>query len=247
MSTLQELLTEIDSLRPDQYDALYRHLHIQGPILPSGEIIASDVPLEVYMLQYASDHCEWVEGFVVKMSPATIVHNNLIKYLSQLLDAYFELRAIGIVILQPFVMRLPAFPNRRREPDLLIILKTNPHQLTPTYMDGPADLCIEVVSEDSVARDHGEKFDEYEKGGVSEYWIIDPLRAESRFYRLNAHGRYVRQSEDGQGNYRTPALPGFMMHVPALWETPLAGPGAIARAVEVMLKTSSDGEVGETE
>jgi Uma2 family endonuclease len=244
MQNLQDLLAQIDSLHPDAYDVLYRHLHMEGPTWPLGEIVATGVSLEEYMSDYAADHCEWVEGFVIKMSPSTIGHNNLIKYLSQLFDAYFELKAIGLVILQPFVMRLAEFPNRRREPDLLVVLKTNTNELKSTYMDGPADLCIEIVSEDSVVRDHGDKFNEYEKGGVSEYWIVDPLRKESRFYRLNAEGVYVRQTEDAQGDYRTPMFPGLVLHVPTLWSSPLPGPGAIAKAVQAMLKIMSD-EAGE--
>jgi Uma2 family endonuclease len=170
------------------------------------------------------------------MSPGELKHNNLIYYLYQLLTAYFELRPIGQVIGQPFVMRLAAFPKRRREPDLLVVLKSNPHQLHETYMDGPADLCIEIVSEDSVDRDHGEKFKEYEKGGVPEYWIVDPIHKESRFYRLNEAGIYSRQTEDAQGNYRTPTLPGLALHVPILWNEELPGPGATSAAVKGMLE-----------
>ncbi len=39
---------------------------------------------------------------------------------------------------------------------------------------GMADLVIEVVSDDSVARDRADKFYEYQTAGIQEYWIIDP-------------------------------------------------------------------------
>ncbi|MEO8393884.1 MAG: Uma2 family endonuclease, partial [Chloroflexota bacterium] len=130
-----------------------------------GEIVATNVSLEDYMEHYAEQHCEWVEGLVIKMS-GSLTHNDLSYYLHLFLRAYFDLRPIGRVIGQPFVMRLPAFPNRRREPDLMVFLKTNPNELKDTYLDGPADICIEVVSEESVERDHGDKFREYEQGGV---------------------------------------------------------------------------------
>jgi Uma2 family endonuclease len=201
-----------------------------------GEIVAVGVTLEDYMEHYAADHCEWIEGVVIRVSPSELTHTKLIHYLYQLIDAFFELRPLGTVIGQPFVMRLPAFPRRRREPDLLVVLNTNPHELKKTYMDGPADICIEIVSEDSVDRDHGDKFKEYEKGGVPEYWIIDPLRDESRFYRLNEAGRYIRQAEDAQDNYRTPALPGLVLHVPTLWQDELPGPGTTSAAVKAMLE-----------
>jgi len=49
-----------------------------------GEIVAVNVSLEDYMEHYAADHCEWVEGQVIKMSPAEIGHNELIYYCCEL-------------------------------------------------------------------------------------------------------------------------------------------------------------------
>lgn len=200
-----------------------------------GEIIATDVSLEDYMEHYADEHCEWVEGVVIRVSLGELKHNRLIYYLITLLEAYFELRPLGQVIGQPFVLRLAAFPRRRREPDLLVVLKTNPHELKDTYMDGPADICIEVVSQDSVKRDYGEKLEEYEQGGVSEYWIVDPLRKECRFSRLGENQRYATQPIDAESYYHTPLLPGFALHVATLWQETLPGPGATVQAVRAML------------
>lgn len=117
----------------------------------------------------------------------------------------------------------------------MVVLQTNSHDLKDTYLNGPADICVEVVSEKSSARDHGEKFVEYEKGGVPEYWIIDPIRRESRFYRLGDQKSYLPQSVDHQGNYHTPTLPGLALNVPTLWHETLPGPGATFEAVKAML------------
>jgi len=201
----------------------------------AGEIIATDVSLEDYLEHYAADFCEWVEGNIITMSPVYEDHDALSFYLALLLATFFELKPIGTVRHAPFVMRLAAFPTRRREPDLQAILNTNPGTLTPTYMDGPADICIEIVSPESVERDHGDKFAEYEKGGVPEYWIIDAIHRDTRFYRLNDDGVYIRQTEDADGNYRTPNLPGLVLHVPTLWQDDLPGPIAIGELVKAML------------
>ena len=204
--------------------------------IPSGEIVATDVPVEEYEEKYAPHFCEWVNGTVIKMSPVKDKHDKLTRYFAKLLEAYFEFRPIGQIRQAPFLMRLA---GRRREPDLQVILHTNPHELADSGMNGPADICIEIVSLDSIQRDHGEKFEEYEKGGVGECWIIDPLRSETRFYRRNADGIFIRQEPDANGNYRTPLLPGIVLHVPTLWEDDLPGPGATSKAVEVMLDNES--------
>lgn len=96
-------------------------------------------------------------------------------------------------------------------------------------------ICIEVVSPESVAHDHGDKFEEYEKGGVREYWIIDPIRSEGRFYRRSDEGIFLHQVEDAEGFYHTPLLPGFTLHVPTLWQDTLPDPIKTVEAVKAML------------
>ena len=41
-----------------------------------------------------------------------------------------------------------------------------------TYLDGPADLVVEIVSPESAGRDRGEKYYEYEAAGIPEYWLL---------------------------------------------------------------------------
>jgi Uma2 family endonuclease len=155
-------------------------------------------------------------------------------YLRVLFAAYFELSPIGRVLGEPFVMRLDTI-GRLREPDLQIILNDNPGELTDTVMIGPADTCVEVVSAESVERDYGAKFSEYEKAGVREYWIIDPLRRRCDFNRRNEAGIYVEMEPDNTGYYRTPLLPKLALHVPTLWQSELPGVIATGQAVQQML------------
>lgn len=79
-----------------------------------------------------------------------------------------------------------------REPDLLFVAQEHLDRLQETYLDGPANLVVEVVSPESLARDRGAKFVEYEAGGVPEYWLLDPLRRWAEFYCLGEDGRYRR-------------------------------------------------------
>jgi Uma2 family endonuclease len=202
--------------------------------LPAGEIVATGVSAEDYMMNYAETFHEWVEGVVVKMSPVTLHHALLTQYLLQWLNAYFALNPIGRVVGEPFVMRLDTI-GRLREPDLQVILNDNPGQLTNTAMIGPADICIEVISPESVARDYGDKFTEYEKAGVREYWIIDPLRQRCDFNRRGETELYTVIMPDETGHYHTPLLPKLALHIPTLWQDPLPDVVNIVQAVQTML------------
>jgi Uma2 family endonuclease len=198
---------------------------------PAGEIVVAEVSAEDYMAQYAEYHHEWVKGAVIKMSPVSEYHDRLTAYFRQLLDAYFVMNKIGRARSAPFVMRLE---ESFREPDLQVILNTNPGQLTETAMIGPADICIEVVSPESASRDYGDKLTEYETAGVREYWIVDPLRQRCDFNRRGESDVYRLIRPDDQGLYRTPLLPQFMLHVPTLWEAELPDFFAIGKAVQGM-------------
>lgn len=203
---------------------------------PSGEVVASGVSEGDYMEHFAAGHHEWVRGYVIKMAPIHLRHNDLLDYLRDLLRIYFVLNPIGRITSEPFVMRLPAVESRR-EPDLQVILQANLPNLKETYMDGPADICIEVVSPSNAATDYGEKLEEYEKGGVGEYWLFDPQRRASFFYRQQESGGYLSILPDAEGNYRTPCLPKFFLHVPTLWQDELPNVMQIMEQVRAMLKT----------
>lgn len=199
-----------------------------------GEIIATGVTFEEYLEKYAEGFTEYIGGTIIKMNPVSLRHIEISTYLLILFRTFFKLKPIGRVIPAPFSMRLPAVDSLR-EPDLQIILKENYSRIHTTLVDGPADICIEIVSPESVSRDHGEKFEEYEKGGVGEYWIIDPVHSEVRFYRLNEKGLYESQSISQAGDYVTPRLPQFRLHIATLWEDNLPDPLAIAEAVRAMV------------
>ncbi|MEQ8674025.1 MAG: Uma2 family endonuclease [Aggregatilineales bacterium] len=201
--------------------------------LPYGEIVAEGVSEADYMKHYAGDFYEYIRGYVIKMSPVHILHDELTRYLAFLLSYFLANKSLGKIVQAPFVQKLTDIS--RREPDLMVILGDNLSNLKPTYMDGPADICIEIISPESEGRDHGEKLGEYERGGVREYWILDPLREESRFLRLNESGSFIAQHTDADGNYHTPLLPGFVLHVPTLWEDDLPDAVQVVDLVKVML------------
>ena len=203
--------------------------------LPAGEIVATDIAAELYMSRYAGEFYEWVRGAVIKMSPASLKHDALTLYLRYLLDIYFEFNAIGQAVSAPFVMRLEA-THSFREPDVQVILNDNPGQLTDTAMIGPADVCIEVVSPESTARDYGDKFKEYETAGVREYWIIDPLRRDARFYQRQANELYTAIQTDERGDYQTALLPKLVLSVPTLWQDPLPTRRETMNAMEILFK-----------
>lgn len=162
---------------------------------------------------------EWVDGEVVLMSPASDRHQDLVRFLTSTLGIYVEHRHLGVVRPAPYQMKL----ERGREPDVIFVAQEHAERLTPTHLAGPADVAVEVMSTDQRdrARDRGEKYFEYEAGGVREYWLIDPERREAEFYRLDERGIYrlVPPSEDGV--FRSEVVDGLWLRVDWLWQDSL--------------------------
>ncbi|MCG2767570.1 MAG: Uma2 family endonuclease [Anaerolineae bacterium] len=160
---------------------------------------------------------EWVDGEVVMYSPASRQHQSIAGFLASVMRTFVEQSDLGVVLSAPFQMKL----EHGREPDLLFVAREHLKRLKQTYLDGPADLAVEIVSPESVGRDRGEKFYEYERGGVPEYWLIDPQTRRAEFYQLTAAGQYRLVPSDVEGVYRSVVLPNFWLRVEWLWQEPL--------------------------
>ena len=105
--------------------------------------------------------------------------------------------------------------------------------MAESKIEGPADLVVEVVSDDSVKRDYETKYAEYEAAGVREYWILDPRPGNNlaQFYQLDEQGRYRRVLAQ-EGIYRSAVLRGFWLDEAWLW--PDEKPDPLLVAAEIL-------------
>lgn len=169
-------------------------------------------------LDWAEDsHAEWVNGSVIYMSPASLKHQMIVDFLNRVISFFVEKHQLGIILSSPFQMKLA---DSGREPDLIFVSQKNLGRLKATFLDGPADLVIEVISPESTSRDRGEKYFEYEEAGIREYWLIDPLRSHAEFYQLNEIGRFNLVEEGNQGTYPSREINGFELELKWLWNPP---------------------------
>ena len=166
-------------------------------------------------------HAEWANEEAVIFMPPSDRHQALVSLLDTLLTLFVRVYGLGIVRVAPYQMRAtPGGPAR--EPDLLFVAQAHLDRLTANRLIGPADLVIEIISDESVSRDRAVKFYEYQAVGISEYWLIDPRLGQERIdiYRLDAQGKYQPILPDATGRYTTPLLPGFSFDPAWLWQLP---------------------------
>lgn len=187
------------------------------PTLPVASMRNAKMTYEDF-LEWADEDtfAEWVDGEVIMASPASLGHQQIVAFLGGVLGQFVAFRGLGVVVLAPFQMKL----RNGREPDVLFLAKEHMDRLQPTYLNGPADLVIEVTSPESADRDRGEKFYEYASGGVPEYWLIDPIRRWCEFYRVD-RDHYDLAFQGERGRYDAGSVSGFWVDVAWLWQTPL--------------------------
>ncbi len=200
-------------------------------------VLAENVSFENFLKFFGNHHAEWLVGKVISVVTNNTRHNAILGLLYNLLSLFLGYKHLGRVLLAGVPMKV-ADRKPAREPDLLIVLNENVHRIKETYLDGPADVVVEIVSPESTHRDRGAKLSEYEAAGVPEYWLLDPLRTEANVYALGDDGRYHPLSKDSEGRLVSQVLPGFALHPDLLWrEEPPTGAELVA-LVQQMVETS---------
>jgi Uma2 family endonuclease len=164
-------------------------------------------------------HVEWVKGEVVTMAPVSNEHSAEQVFLLTLLNIFVDAGDLGVIRAEPFQMKTgPDLPGRA--PDILFVAKKNVSRLKKNHLEGPADLVVEIISPRSQSIDRGDKYYEYEEGGVREYWLIDPLRRKAEFYLLGRNGQYRLAPTEGDV-FRSVVLKGLWLNISWLWRKPL--------------------------
>jgi Uma2 family endonuclease len=100
------------------------------------------------------------------------------------------------------------------EPDVLLVTADQSDILTADNVQGPPALVMEVVSRTTRKRDEQIKRRLFERGGVREYWIVDPKRETVAVFRREADQSFPRVAElthMDRDVLTTPLLPGLSL------------------------------------
>ena len=174
---------------------------------------------EFHRLVPDGQKADLIDGVIYMASPDSRRSNSLTKFLSSLMHMYYEAKDLGgEVFVTRFAFRLTRY--RAPEPEVAYVRPRRVHLIREREMKGAPDIAVEVVSRDSRSRDYGEKFQLYQKAGVEEYWIIDPLQNRAEFHRLR-NKTYELVPLEANRIFRSQVLKGFWLDVNWLLAKPL--------------------------
>ncbi|MBO0932396.1 Uma2 family endonuclease [Fibrella aquatilis] len=161
---------------------------------------------------------EFINGEIVVHSPALDKHNLVVMHLGTLLNVFVSEHELGVVRVEKALVELT---RNSYEPDICYFGLAKAVQITPDLLYYPApDLVVEVLSESTKKNDRNVKFEDYAAHGVTEYWIIDPMRQTIEPFSIDAD----TQEYAALGTFRvgqsvsSVVLPGFTIPVKAIFD-----------------------------
>lgn len=147
--------------------------------------------------------------------PPNLLHQRISKNLFLKLSQHLEATATGEAFYAPVGVKLSE--ENVVEPDLVVVLEENRHRIGTQAIEGPPDLVVEILSPGTAGRDLGPERALFERGGVPEYWIVDPEAATVEVLSL-AGGAYRRIGLFGHGeSLRSRRLVGLEIAVEAVF------------------------------
>lgn len=159
---------------------------------------------------------EYTDGVLEFLTMPTMTHQQIVLLLVQLLQEHLK-GTPALVLFAPLPVKVA--DGKYREPDVLCMLDKADPRVGENFWTG-ADVLFEVVSQGKEARerDYDDKSLAYAKAGVSEYWIVDPIRKLITVKSLRGK-HYVDHSTAKEGQTAESALlPGFTIEADRLFQ-----------------------------
>jgi Uma2 family endonuclease len=139
-----------------------------------------------YLSWNDDERWELIDGVVYNMSPApTTRHQNIAGRLYSRLEQTLRGKPC-----QPFIAPVDVILSERDvvQPDVIVVC--DPAKITEKNIQGAPDLVVEVLSPSTAAKDLREKKALYQRAGVREYLVIDPLEQYAQVWRQDEKQRF---------------------------------------------------------
>lgn len=102
------------------------------------------------------------------------------------------------------------------QPDFVYITEER-LDIVKDYIYGPPDFVVEILEPVNAYYDLRQKKDAYEKYGVTEYIIVDPIAKQVDLYSLKDGIYYLHQKVSENGHLSSLVLPGFNIEISTLF------------------------------
>jgi len=159
---------------------------------------------------------EFILGKIIIHSPVKKEHNDVLKNLLRVIDNYVVKNNLGYIGIEKVLI---ALSRNDYEPDLCFFKNEKAKEFKEGQSTFPApDLVVEILSKSTKSNDYGIKFEDYLAHGVTEYWIIDPIKKVIELYRIDDKNEYELILKSGTGMIKSEIVKGFEIKIQALFD-----------------------------
>jgi len=207
----------MDQARQGTGELVYRGRVLESPYL----IRKYGVTEEEYdQLTDEDTKAELLDGVLIIHSPASTRHETLFMFLISIMNMYVETKGLGRVLGSRQTIHLAYC--RKFEPDILFLKAENLKRLGEAQIEGPADVVMEIISENTRDYDLREKRRVYQESGIPEIWFIDEERRRIEVDRKIEEGYETEVVTSGR--VESGVISGFFVEAEWLWEKTLPSP-----------------------
>lgn len=140
---------------------------------------------------------ELIDGRLYNMAPPSRIHQKLIMELASVIHNHIKKGAGSCEVYPaPFAVNLNADDDTWVEPDISVICDKN--KLSERGCNGAPDWIIEVISPSTQSRDYLKKLWLYQKAGVREYWIVNPITRVVNVFDFEHDEKNIQYSFDNE-------------------------------------------------
>ncbi|MGQ0733896.1 MAG: Uma2 family endonuclease [Acidobacteriota bacterium] len=152
--------------------------------------------------------CELVNGEIITMSPGGLRHSEVTGRAYFLLESHNRAHRLGRVLTGETGFIVRRHPDTVRGADVAFISyqRLPPDTSVTGFLETPAELVVEVLSDDTPWGAMELKIAEYHAAGVDLVWVLDPRTLTLRVYERNAAPALLRETDVANAD---PQVPGF--------------------------------------
>lgn len=138
---------------------------------------------------------EIIEGEEFRTPVPEVPHQRVSVKLVQILNEHVMRSKSGEIFHAPIDVVLS--PEDIVQPDIIFIASSHADRVTQKNIQGAPDLVIEILSPSTAPVDRGRKLALYDRAGVREYWIVDPVAKTAEIHEFGSPRRR-RAYQEGQ-------------------------------------------------
>ncbi len=155
--------------------------------------------------------CQLINGELIMSPSPNVYHQKISSRIFIRLNKFVEEHSCGTVLYSPIDVYFDEFETY--QPDIVFISKQRETIIKEKRIEGAPDLIIEILSESNAYYDLRLKKNIYEKYGVKEYWIVDPIDKSLEVYVNEGNEFTLLYKKQTRGEVKSKFLSELIMEV----------------------------------